>query len=154
MAKTQNTKVIDAILSSTGSKTPSTPRRGRRVKGFGQKAAGSAGKKFAAGAGDDGGRCRGPRNGRRQREGTGRPSAAPPQKSTGSGAPRRTRRTTAPKAGRELPRETLTPEAEHDLVQSPRRGRRRAASGSGKRGRRRRRCGLSRWAASTRSART
>ena len=41
MAKTQNTKVIDAILSSTGSKTPSSPRRSRRVKGFGQKAAGS-----------------------------------------------------------------------------------------------------------------
>ena len=37
VAKTQNTKVIDAILSSTGSKTPAPARRGRRVKGFGQK---------------------------------------------------------------------------------------------------------------------
>lgn len=131
MAKTQNTKVIDAILSSTGSKTPSTPRRGRRVKGFGQKAAGSAGKSSlpelvmtaadVAALETDGGKGK-------ERA----PERRTSQKSTGSSAPRRTRRTTAPKAGRELPRETLTPEAEYDLVQSPRRGRRRAASGSGK----------------------
>ena len=43
VANTQNKKVIDAILSSSGSETsaakPKSPRRSRRVKGFGQKTA-------------------------------------------------------------------------------------------------------------------
>ena len=130
MAKTQNTKVIDAILSSTGSKTPSSPRRSRRVKGFGQKAAGSNSKgslpELVMTAADVAAL--------ESESGQGKPAGrnAGERRSTAKagGDKRRTRRTTGGKTGREeAPRETFTPEAEYDLVQAPRRGRSRNTAG-------------------------
>lgn len=132
VAKTQNTKVIDAILSSTGSKTPSTARRSRRVKGFGQKAAKSSGKSsdlpelvmtaadVAALESSEGTKEKSQRR------------AAPKS----SGDKRRTRRPAAPRREAEgereiVSREVLTPEAEYDLVPSQRRGRRRNSSKTG-----------------------
>ena len=157
MAKTQNTKVIDAILSSTGSKTPSSPRRSRRVKGFGQKAAGSNSKgslpELVMTAADVAAL---ESEGSGQGKTAGRNAGERRSSTKAGGDKRRTRRTTGGKTGREeAPRETFTPEAEYDLVQAPAGAAagtppERTAAGV----RRNRPSKLSRWAASTKSART